>query len=532
MASHGAVASVHPLATDAGMKVLKSGGNAMDAAVAVALTLGVVDGHNSGIGGGCFMLIRRSNGSFVAIDGRETAPAAATRDMFIRNGKAETELSQTGALASGVPGSLAAYDYVVHHFGKKHLKDLVLPAAALAEQGFRLDRAYAERLKSVASEMARFDSSRAVFFKDGSPLGEGAILKQPDLAATYRHIAEQGNDWFYRGPFAQATEKWMKENGGLLAAKDFRAYEIKLREPVIGSYRGYELAGFPPPSSGGVHVQEILNIVEHFELKTLEPATRFHVIAEAMKLAFADRAYWLGDPDFAKVPHGLADKKYAATLAAKIDLEHARAVPTHGTPPDWQRNSFKKHTTHFSVADAEGNWVACTASVNTSFGSKVVIPGTGVVLNNQMDDFSIQPGVANYFGLVGSEANAVQPGKRPLSSMCPTIVLKDGKPLIALGAAGGPRIISAVVLELIGMLDFELSPAEAVARPRFHHQWSPDELVIENAVPEEIQKALAARGHKVTRSGAVGVSQIVARRLDGGFWGAADPRAGGKVEVW
>lgn len=531
---HGMVASVNPLATEAGVKVLKEGGNAIDATVAVALTLGVVDGNNSGIGGGCFMLIRRADGTVIAIDGREMAPAAATRDMFLRNGKGDTELSQTGALASGVPGALAAYDYAVKHFGKKSLKELILPAAEIAERGFVMDAHYAGRIRGEARYLKRFASSRAVFFKaDGTEYRAGDLFQQKDLAATYRNIANEGADWFYRGPFGKAVGAWMKENGGLMTAEDLRNYHIGLREAVMTPYRDYELITFPPPSSGGVHVTEILNILEKFDLKSLDEGTRLHVIAEAMKLAFADRAFWLGDPDFAGVPRGLVDKQYAAGLAAKIDLKHTTKV-THGTPADWQNNQFsQKHTTHFSVADAEGNWVACTATVNTGFGSKVVIPGTGVVMNDEMDDFSTQPGVANYFGLVGAEANAVAPGKRPLSCMSPTIVLKDGKPILSLGAAGGPTIISQVVMALVNMLDLGMPPEAAIAQPRIHHQWMPDELVVERALPEQLKKALEERGHKLTEKGSLGVTQIVGRTADGKeFVGTADPRAGGEAKGW
>lgn len=278
---------------------------------------------------------------------------------------------------------------------------------------------------------------------------------------------------------------------------------------------------------------QILNILENLELKSMDEATRLHVIAEAMKLAFADRAHWLGDPDFAKVPRGLLDKTYAASLAAKISKDHVTQVASHGLPPGAETDIFKKHTTHFSVADAEGNWVACTATVNTTFGSKVVIPGTGVVMNNQMDDFSAQPGVKNFFGLIGGEANAVAPGKRPLSSMSPTIVLKDGKPFIALGAAGGPAIISQVLLELVSMLDLSFSPAAAVAAPRIHHQWIPDELVVERTLSPSLRESLRARGHRISEQTGIGVSQIVARSADGiEFTGAADPRAGGTAAGW
>jgi gamma-glutamyltranspeptidase/glutathione hydrolase len=532
-ATHGMVASVHPVATAAGLRVLEEGGNAVDATVAVALTLGVANGENSGIGGGCFMLIHRADGSLVAIDGRETAPAAAMADMFVRNGKADARLSQTGPLASGVPGALAAYEYAVEHYGRRKLSELILPAAQVAEAGFAVDTGYARNLRQVARDMKQFSTSRAVFFKKGKPLAPGDVLKQPDLAATYRSIAGQGSGWFYRGPFAQAVEQWMKGNGGILTAEDFRNYKVRLREPVRSSYRGYTLIGFPPPSSGGVHVAQILNILENFDLPSLGGAERLHVVAEAMKLAFADRAYWLGDPDFVKVPRGLLDRNYTRMLAGKINRDHVTEVATHGVPPDWETDVFKKHTTHFSAADAEGNWVACTATINTTFGSKVVMPGTGVVMNNEMDDFSVQPGVSNYFGLIGGHANAVAPGKRPLSSMSPTLVLKDGQPIIALGAAGGPKIITQVVLELVCLLDLGMSPAQALAQPRIHHQWSPNELMIEKSLPRRVQVELARRGHKLKRVPPMGVSQIVARSPDGrGFVGAADPRAGGEAAGW
>ncbi len=531
---HGIVASVHPLATQAGIDAMKTGGNAIDAAVAVGLTLGVVDGHNSGIGGGCFMLIRRANGEFVALDGREMAPAAATRDMFMRNGKGHTELSQTGALASGVPGALAVYAQVVAKYGRKKLADLLLPAAQIAEDGFPIDFVYARKLQSAAEKLKLFESPRAIFFKpDGSPLIEGDVLKQADLARSYRAMAKEGADWFYRGPFANDVAAWMKEHGGIMTATDFANYVVKQREPLITEYHGYTIVGMPPPSSGGVHVAQILNILETFDLKSLKGVgERHHVIAEAMKLAFADRAFWLGDPDFVNVPRGLAEKGYARELAARIQLDHAIEVPTHGTPPEADKRFFEKHTTHFSVADAEGNWVACTQTINTGFGSKVIVPGTGILLNNEMDDFSVEPGVANAFKLVGAEANAVAPGKRPLSSMSPTIVLKDGQPILALGAAGGPTIISQTVQNLVGILDLGMRLDEALAQPRIHHQWRPDELWVEKTMPAEIQRALGKRGHTLNNL-PQGASQIIGLGPNGKtLVGASEPRAGGMALGW
>lgn len=530
-ARHGIAATVNPLATEAAVKTMQAGGNAIDAAVAAALTLGVVDGHNSGLGGGCFMLIRLANGTVAAIDGRETAPAAATRKMYWRDGKADTRLSQTGPLASGVPGALAAYDYAVRHYGKMSLKSLLLPAARIAEEGFQIDRHYAAALADSAAELKQFAAARAIFLRpDGSAYKKGATITQPDLARTYRLIAEQGMDWFYRGPFAQATGDWMTKNGGILAVEDFRQYQARLREPLRTTYRGFEILGFPPPSSGGVHVAQILNILERFDLKSMgeNSADFIHVVAEAMKLAFADRAYWLGDPDFAAVPRGLIEKDYAADLARRIRMDRTISVPEHGTPAEASQNVFGKHTTHFSTADAEGNWVGCTATINTSFGSKVVIPGTGVVLNNQMDDFSIQPGVSNFFGLIGAEANAVEPGKRPLSSMSPTIVLKEGKPILAVGAAGGPTIISQTVLAILHTIDFGQAIDSALAQPRFHHQWRPDQLKIEKRVSTTVLRELERRGHKLSTVNSLGAAQAVALDAAGKLLvGSPDPRGEG-----
>jgi gamma-glutamyltranspeptidase/glutathione hydrolase len=531
--SKGIVATVHPLATEAAIRAFERGGNAVDAAVAAALTLGVVDGHNSGIGGGCFMLLRTATGKFVALDGREKAPAAATRDMFLRNGKADPALAQTGPLAAGIPGSLAVYQHAIIQYGRLTLESHLLAAAEIAEKGFPIDRTYASHLAATASELQQFESARKVFLKpDGSPFKAAETLQQSDLATSYRAIAEHGTGWFYRGDFARRAESWMRKNGGLMTAADFANYKFVEREPLRTTYRGYELIGFPPPSSGGVHVGQILNILEHFNLKSMGPdsADFIHVVTEAMKLAFADRAHWLGDPDFAPVPRGLVSQKYAAQLSQRIRLDRATAVSTHGEPPNAKSDLFKKHTTHFTTADRDGNWVACTATVNTSFGCKVVVPGTGIVLNNQMDDFAIQPGVSNYFGLVGAEANAVGPGKRPLSSMSPTIILKDGKPLFSVGAAGGPTIISQAALAIINVIDFGMDIESALQRPRFHHQWMPDELRIEKTVPQEVRSELARRGHKLKVLDSMGAAQGIAfDAKTGKLSGAPDPRGEGKA---
>jgi len=526
-----AIATVHPLATEAGQQAFAKGGNAIDAAIAAGLTLGVVDGHNSGIGGGCFFVIHAADGTVTCIDGREAAPAKAQRDMYVIGGKVDDEASKTGALASGVPGYLKACAAAQAKHGKLKLADVLLPAADIAEQGFEIDAVYARKLAATAGKLAKFPSSAAIFLKEGKPLEKGQRLVQSDLAKTYRSVAENGIEWFYGGEFAQKTGEWMAANGGIMTAQDFANYQAPERDAIRSSYRGYDLITMPPPSSGGVHVAQILNILEHFPIRHFRASSRVHVITEAMKLAFADRAYWLGDPDFAPVPKGLVDPAYAAELAKKIDLDHATAVPGHHMPPHWEGDVFGKHTTFLCTADAEGNWVALNQTINTGFGSKVVIPGTGVLMNDEMDDFAVQPGIPNAFKLVGAEANAVAPGKRPLSSMSPTIVLKDGKPVIVTGAAGGPTIITQALLLLTHIIDDGMLPAEALAEPRFHHQWNPDELKIEKAFGEETLERVKALGHKLAVSEGFGACQAIyfdrEKRL---FFPANDPRVPGKAD--
>ena len=534
---HGMVATVHPLASRAAVEAFEKGGYAIDAAVAAAVTLGVVDGHNSGLGGGCFVLVYRKDGTLIAIDGREMAPAAATRDMYLRDGKADTSLSQNGPLAVGVPGAVAAYDLASREMGKLPLAAALQSAADIAEQGFPIDRNYARNIRNAKEWLGKFPASRAMLLKEnGEPYEEGETLRLPDLAKTYRGIAEHGTGWFYRGAFAKTVGDWMAANGGVLTAEDFAKYQPKKRQPVRTTYRDHEIIGFSPPSSGGVHVGQILNILESFDLKAklqsadaAEESAGYHFIAEAMKLAFADRAHWLGDPDFAKVPRGLTDQSYADGLAAKIGVDRLAKVDAHGLPDDWQSNVYGKHTTHIATADSEGNWVAITATVNTTFGSKVTVPGTGLILNNEMDDFSAQPGVPNAFGLLGAEANAVEPGKRPLSSMSPTIVLKDGKPVMTVGAAGGPKIITQAVLAIINFVDREMPLDECVAKPRLHHQWRPDRLLIEKGFPEAVVEGLKSRGHEIKFLNSCGITQAICRTDDGKLVGVADPRVQGQA---
>jgi gamma-glutamyltranspeptidase/glutathione hydrolase len=528
------VATVRPEATDAAVRVLQQGGNAVDAAITAAFTLAVVDGYNSGIGGGCFILIRTPEGKLFAIDGREAAPRTAKPDMFLKNGKPVAGASQVGPLASGVPGAVAAYEMAWRATGRKPWSELLDEAISYAADGFTIPDKYAERIRSNRRSLSRFPGSLEVLFdSSGEPRKAGTKLIQLDLAKTLTGIQALGSKYFYRGPTGMLISQWMEQNGGILTMRDFRRYRPVSRVPVTSTYRDYTVVGFPPPSSGGVHVAQMLNILEHYDLASLykqSPIDFKHVVTESMKLAFADRAYWLGDPAYAKVPLGLVSKEYAKGLSTQIDLRSAKTVLSHGTPPLVDSKIFDRHTTHITAVDAEGYWVAITATVNTSFGSKVIVPGTGVVLNNEMDDFSIAPGVPNAFGLLGSEANEVVAFKRPLSSMSPTIILQGGEPVMTIGAAGGPRIITNALLGAIRVLDLGMSPGEAIAMKRFHHQWSPDKLYLEPGTDGAVAESLREMGHTVVIGGSSGTTQMIYRDPKTGLLtGVHDLRVPGKA---
>lgn len=529
-----AVATVHPVATQAGIEAYQRGGNAVDAAIAAALMLGVVDGQNSGIGGGCLALVRTPEGRWVALDGRETAPMAATRDMFLRNGVAVPALSQEGPLAVGVPGELAALDWLARRWGKRPLREALLASAKVAEDGFLVSQDLAGRLRGEAEILRRHPEAARIFLHpDGTPFAAGERLRQPDLAGSYRAMAEQGIRWFYRGDYAKRVDAWMRANGGLVRERDLRRYRVRTRQPIRVSYRDCEVFSFPPPSSGGIHIAQMLQALAHFNVRQWNTPTAdlAHVSAEVMKRAFADRAYWLGDSDFAPVPRGLTNPDYAGAWAGEIRMDAAGHVERHGTPPGAWTDLIGRHTTHLSTADSEGFWVALTATVNTTLGSKVVIPGTGIVLNNEMDDFSAQPGQTNFFGLVGAEANAVAPGKRPLSSMSPTIATRNGDPFLAVGAAGGPTIISQTLLAVVQAIDFGKTPHEALAQPRLHHQWKPDEVVLEAGWNDGVAAELRRRGHSVREVRRLGAAQAVGKVGDH-LEAASDPRLEGQGTVW
>jgi len=522
----GAVATVNPLATKLAIDSFAKGGNAIDAAVSAAYALGVVDSHNSGIGGGCFILVRFADGELLAIDAREMAPAAAHRDMYLVDGEYQKKLSKTGALASGIPGSVLGLEQMQKQGGRLKLSELILPAADIAKQGFAIDAVLTRRLNAKKDDLASFPASKKIFVKaDGKPWKEGDVLVQKDLAKTYRKLAKHGSSYFYSGKFPKRVEKWMQANQGLIRASDFKNYHTVLREPLETKLGAYTLYGFPPPSSGGIAVAQILGMLEAsgHNLKTISSADRYTLIVESMRRAFADRAHWLGDADFVKVPKNLVAQEYINARIKGLDLKKPKSDVSHGIPKDATTHIFKKHTTHIATADAEGNWVAITTTLNTSFGSKVVVPGTGVLLNNQMDDFSAQPGVPNAFGLVGAEANAIAGKKRPLSSMSPSLVLKDGKPVMTIGAAGGPTIISQVAQGIFNYLMLGKTLPEAIGQARVHHQWQPDMVLVDKFMEDSVRKQLEQHGYRTRDWPGFGATQAIVEK-NGKFTAVSEPR--------
>jgi gamma-glutamyltranspeptidase/glutathione hydrolase len=533
VARHGMVVTQEARATRIGVEVLEKGGNAVDAAVAVGFALAVTYPRAGNIGGGGFMVVHlAARHEDIAIDYRETAPRATTRDIFLDDkGDADLKKSLDSALGIGVPGTVAGLALAHERFGsgKISLAELIAPAIRLARDGFPVDADIAASLPSAQSRLARWPSSAKIFLKaGGAALALGDTLVQTDLAATLDAIARSGPRAFYEGTIAEKLVAAIRAAGGIMALDDLKDYRAILREPVRGTYRGYDIVSMPPPSSGGVHLVEMLNILEGYrpeELKT--DAAGLHLTIEAMKRAYADRAVFLGDPDVVKVPvAGLTAKSYAAALRAQIDPDHAR--PSASIRPGDPTPREGDNTTHFSVVDADGNAVANTYTLNYSYGLGLVAEGTGVLLNDELDDFAAKPMAPNAYGLVGLEANAPGPGKRPLSSMTPTIVLKDGKPFLLTGAAGGSHIITTALQVIVNVIDRGMNIAEAVATPRVHHQWLPDEVAAERGVAPEVLRALQARGHKlVSRRGATSANSIAA--IPDGLAGAADMRTPGAL---
>ncbi len=532
LAARGMVATQEATATQVGVSFLAAGGNAVDAAVAVAFALAVTLPQAGNLGGGGFMLVHHAaSGETHAVDYRETAPAAAHRDMFLdAAGNVDEVRSRYSHASAGVPGTVAGLVLALERFGTMPLAQVMAPAIGLARDGFIVTRELARSLAERAERLARNPAAARIYLEpDGSAPRPGERLVQRDLAASLARIAEEGPNAFYRGEIARRIAADMRANGGLIQEADLAAYEAKLRAPVTGSYRDHVVASMPPPSSGGVHLIQILNVLEGYPVGFLghNGADTIHLMAEAMKLAYADRSRHLGDPDHVPVPvAGLVSKRYAADLRRLISLDAARpsSLIAPGRPGAYE----SPDTTHFSVMDAAGNVVSNTYTINFSYGSGIVAEGTGILLNNEMDDFSAKPGVPNAYGLVGGEANAIAPGKRPLSSMTPTIVFRDGLPLLATGSPGGSRIITTTAQVIMNVVDHGMNVAAAVAAPRVHHQWLPDRLRVEHGLSPDTLVLLRARGHEVEVGDAMGSANSV-MRVDGGFAGAADPRRPGAL---
>ena len=526
-AKNGMVASQEALASAIGRDILQQGGNAVDAAVAVGFALAVTLPRAGNIGGGGFMLIHDAKkNETIAIDYREKAPKAAFRDMYLdENGNADEERSRYHGLAVGVPGTVDGLLLALAEHGTMTREQVLAPAIKLAEEGFTVTPGLSNSLQGLAERMTKWPSTAKIFYhEDGRALQPGETLKQPELAASLRRIAAQGRDGFYQGETADKIIAAIKGAGGTMTAEDLRDYHSVKREPVRGDYRGYEIVSMPPPSSGGIHIIQILNILEGYDLHAsgANTAKTIHLMAEAMQLAYADRAEYLGDPDFIKIPvKGLTSQKYADSLRAKIDPDKARpgAEIRHSDPLPYESDQ----TTHYSVVDKDGNAVANTYTLNFSYGTGLVAEGTGILLNNEMDDFSAKPGVPNGYGLIGGDANAVEAGKRPLSSMSPTIVFKDDKPFLVTGSPGGSRIITTVLQIISNVIDHDMNIAEATHAPRIHDQWTPDEIRVEHALNADTVRLLENMGHKVERKSAMGSTQSIMVTPEG-LYGASDPR--------
>jgi gamma-glutamyltranspeptidase / glutathione hydrolase len=532
-ARHGIVASTNEIASKVGVDIMKRGGNAVDAAIAVAFALAVTHPAAGNLGGGGFMMIRLKDGRTTAIDYREMAPAAATRDIYLDQGGKVLEGeggSIEGYRAAGVPGTVRGMELALRKYGSGKLTwtQLIEPARSLAANGFSVTYNLARSLRGSREYLSKYAETKRIYLNDGKFYNEGDVFRQPDLAATFARLQQRGPNEFYEGQTARLIVDDLKRHNGLMTMADMRGYVAKERATLRGNYRGYEIVSMPPPSSGGAVLIEMLNILEGYDFKKMDWASseRYHLMTEAMRRAFADRAEYMGDTDFVKVPiAGLVDKKYAERLRETINPARASSSEQvkAGKPVGYE----SEETTHFTVVDAEGNAVANTYTLNNSYGSAVVAKGTGLIMNDEMDDFAAKPGTPNLYGLIQGERNAVAPRKRPLSAMTPTFVLrKDGSLWFTVGSPGGPTIINTVLDVITNVIDYDMNIQQAIDAPRIHHQWLPDELVFEPyGLSGDTQNALLARGHKLAKPRYLGDAEgIMIEEKTGMRLGATDPR--------
>ena len=523
----GMVVSQRKVASEVGAEILRQGGNAIDAAVATALTLAVVLPRAGNLGGGGFMLIYSNElQKTIAIDYREMAPAKASRDMFLDNkGNYDRKKAQFSLLSAGVPGTVAGLYYALEKYGTLSWNEVLDPAINLAENGFKVPHDLSSVLTNYKNRLTANQATAEAYYKKNKvPYKVGEVMKLPDLAWSLKELKQYGPSAFYQGEIAKKIVAEMERNGGLITLKDLGNYKVKERVPIKGTYKGYEIVSMPPSSSGGVHLIQMLNMLEPFSLNEMGfgSAETIHLLSEVMKRAYSDRSKYLGDTDFVEVPlKGLTSKTYAKNLLKEISLSKVTSSKdiSHGNPLPYE----SPDTTHFSVMDDRGNVVSNTYTLNFSYGSGIVIPGTGILMNNEMDDFSSKKGVPNAYGLVGFEANEIQGRKRPLSSMTPTIVFKDGKPYLVLGSPGGSRIITTVLQVVLNVLEHKMNIKKAVISPRIHHQWLPDVLLMEEGFSSDTLSLLKAKGHTIRPSRTMGSVQAIVSSGDY-FYGAADPR--------
>lgn len=530
-AKHGMVVSAHEQASTVGVEILKKGGNAIDAAVAVGFALAVVFPEAGNVGGGGFMLIRLKDGTAIVVDFREVAPSLANSARFIDSlGNVSKDIVE-GHSSTAVPGTVAGLILAQKKFGNLSISEVIQPAIKLAENGFIVDYRFEQSLEAYKEKLFKYPSTREVFFINGELIKAGNVFYQPDLAKTLLRIQETEGTDFYKGITSQLIVREMANGNGLITLSDLESYQPILREPLKGTYRDFEIITTPLPSSGGICLLQMLNILERFDIASLgyHSSRSVHIMAEAMKLAFADRAEFLGDPDFVKIPvNGLISKKYAEQQVKKIDT--TKTTPSHNVTFIDPTLFENENTTHYVVIDSQGNIATVTYTLNDLWGNKIVVTGAGFLLNNEMDDFNVQVNVPNNYGLVNKKANIVEPKKRPLSSMTPTIVLKDDKPFMILGARGGPKIINAVLQTIVNVIDFGMNIRQSVEMPRFHHQYLPDELLLEKyALPFDVKNNLSSMGHTIKEITST-LGQLEAIYIDhnkGWIYGVPDSREGG-----